>query len=113
MTNESTAPSGPSGAMDQEPSKAVYDGSHTPESGRTTECREAGEWLARAMFCIDWWTEEMPPPPVWAAFIDAAHRDDSGVWHNGELSREDVDCWLREEAGYPPPAPEKAERENA
>ena len=45
----------------------------------------------------------MPDHPVpsglWDALVDHVHRDVEGKWHGGELTRDEVECWLFAEAG--------------
>lgn len=63
--------------------------------------REAAEWIVRAGYPVDWGTAEHPPPALWEALVDAVHADPTGSLHGHELSREEVDAWLRHETGRP------------
>lgn len=63
--------------------------------------REAAEWIVRAGYPFDWGTDEHPPPDLWEAIVDAAHADPDGSLRGRHSTREDVDAWLRLEAGRP------------
>lgn len=63
--------------------------------------RAAAEWMVRTGYPFDWATKEHPPLALWEAVVDAMHADPTGSLHGRELSREEVDSWLRYETGRP------------
>jgi hypothetical protein len=79
-----------------------------PRGARETEgLRHAAEWLVRAGYPHDVGIAEHPPADVWEAIVDAVHTDPDGNLHGNSLSREEVDAWMRYEAGRPDDATEE------
>lgn len=46
-------------------------------------------------------TDHPMPDALWTALVDLVYADSTGDWHGGELTREEVAAWLREEANGP------------
>lgn len=67
--------------------------------------REAAGWIAEAIgYPIQAVMPDHPmPDALWTALVDHVYADSTGDWHGGELTREEVDAWLREEANGPIP----------
>ena len=60
----------------------------------------AAEWLAATGYPVDFTLPDSPPPPgLFEALVDVVHADKDGYWHGNELTRDEVDSWLRCEAG--------------
>lgn len=76
----------------------LYDQRLTEERGKL---REAAAWIIRTGYPHDWTGDEHPPPAVWNALVDAVHDDPTGKLHGGELTRQEVEAWMRVETGRP------------
>lgn len=65
--------------------------------------REVAAWVAdRVGFPVEVsMPGAQPPSALWEAIVDHVHADTTGSWHGNDLAREDVDSWLRDEAGMP------------
>lgn len=61
---------------------------------------EAVRWIMSLGYPVDVYMPENPlPEALWNLLVDEIHRDDTKTWHGGELTREEVESWLREEEG--------------
>lgn len=60
---------------------------------------EAAQWLAATNYPCDWHTDAPVPDTLWEVFVDVVHADEDGRWHGRELTREEVESWMAEEAG--------------
>ena len=60
----------------------------------------AAEWLVATGYPVEFTMPDLPPPPaLWSALVDVIHADADGKWHGNELTRDEVEAWLRFEAG--------------
>lgn len=75
------------------------------KAAKVEALREAAGWIAEAIgYPIQVVMPDHPmPDALWAALVDHVHADSTGAWHGGELTREEVDAWLRTEANGPIP----------
>ena len=65
--------------------------------GFVSDLSDAAAWIAD--------TPRHPmPDALWDALVDHVYADESGIWHANELSRDEVDSWLADEAGRNQPA---------
>lgn len=64
--------------------------------------QEAAAWIAETLrYPTDFATEEHMPEALWEALVDHIHADKTGKWHGNELTREEIESWLADEAGRP------------
>lgn len=67
---------------------------------RAEALREAADWLARTGYPVQFTMPDLPPPAsLFAALVDVVHADKTGEWHGNELTRDEVEFWLQDEAG--------------
>ena len=60
----------------------------------------AAEWLAATGYPLDFtFLDNQPPPGLFEALVDVVHADKDGGFHGNELTRDEVDSWLRYETG--------------
>lgn len=74
------------------------------KSDQTDALHAIAAWLVAQGYPCDYRaTSEPPPAALWEAIVDVVHLDADGTLHGNELTRDEVDSWLRGEAGLPQP----------
>ncbi|MEQ8770077.1 MAG: hypothetical protein RIB60_06165 [Phycisphaerales bacterium] len=59
----------------------------------------AGEWVWKSLgYPLDMISDRRPPPGLFRAIIDAAHKDPS--CHGGNLTKREVESWFRQEIRF-------------
>lgn len=68
------------------------------------DIRPIAEWLVELGYPVDFQFPAHPcPQPLWDAIVDVVWKDPTGRMHGNELTRDEVDAWLSDEAGRPAP----------
>ena len=70
------------------------------------DLKRVAEWLVDVGYPVDFQFPAHPAPqPLWDAIVDVVHADrvpgQEGRMHGNELTRDEVDGWLSDEAGRP------------
>jgi len=74
--------------------------------GFVSDLSDAAAWIAEGIgYPVEVGFHNLPmPDALWEALVDHIYVDESGIWHANELSRDEVDSWLADEAGRNQPA---------
>ena len=60
---------------------------------------DIAEWVMDLGYPLNFSLDSPPPALLWDAIVSRVHADVDGRWHGNELTRDEVDSWLRKEAG--------------